>query len=75
MNVFNLTGNPNKSNRGTANYPPLSGEHIAGHNDWAQAPPRKDYHSTCKIRNDQAASLTRGFIELISSRKTIFLTS
>ena len=31
----------NRSNRGTANYPPLKGEHIAGDDDWAQAPPTR----------------------------------
>lgn len=40
---MNLVQRPsaNRSNRGTANYPPSKGEHISGHDDWAQAPPAK----------------------------------
>ena len=39
-NLNNLTGNPNKSNRGSANGPPCW-QHIQGDDDWATAPPRQ----------------------------------
>jgi len=58
-NPFKLTGNPNRSNRGSANGPP-SWKHIDGDDDWATAPPRVD----------QAVALTCGFYDLITFQNT-----
>ena len=57
MKEFYLTGNPNRSNRGSA-----------------IGPPRGAYHSTCKKRTDGNDVLSIGFVELITSQNTIFLT-